>query len=221
MAKAAQLPLPLETKPALGREDFIIGAGNAEAVAFIDLYPDWPAPAAALHGPAGSGKSHLATIWAEKAKARTIEARSLIESSDERAPLLGPLVVENVDDEFSSASEPALFALLNAGHPLLLTARRHPALWRVELPDLRSRLKAMLAFSMWAPDDQLLARLAQKLFSDRQLQASDAVIHQIIVALERSPAALRDFVARADSKALAEKKPITLGLVRNLLSLPP
>jgi chromosomal replication initiation ATPase DnaA len=217
---ANQLPLPLETGPALGRGDFITGPGNAEAVAFVDLYPNWTAPAAALYGPQGSGKSHLVAIWAAKSGAQTVEAKAL-------AALLAdpssssPVAVENVDEESTAELDHALFALLNRGSPLLLTARRHPAQWPVQLPDLRSRLEAMLAFPMWVPDDALLGRLARKLFSDRQLQVSDAVVHQIIVALERSPAALRAFVARADAKALAEKKPITLALVRNLLSLTP
>lgn len=217
----AQLPLPLETGPALGREDFIVSAGNADAFAFIDLYPDWPAPHVALYGPAGSGKSHLAAIWAAKAGAQTIEATSLRAPVDVRASSSTPLVLESADHEFSPVRDRALFALLNRGSPLLLTAREHPARWPVQLPDLHSRLGAMLAFPLWEPDEDLLGRLARKLFADRQLQVGDAVIHQMVVALERSPAALRDFVARVDAQALAQKRPVTLALVRNLLSLPP
>jgi hypothetical protein len=35
--------------------------------------------------------------------------------------------------------------------------------------------------------------------------------------LERSPAAIRDFVVRADERALAEKRPITTALIRELI----
>jgi hypothetical protein len=40
---------------------------------------------------------------------------------------------------------------------------------------------------------------------------------RILRSVERSPAAIRDFVARADARALAEKRPITVALVADLL----
>jgi hypothetical protein len=39
----------------------------------------------------------------------------------------------------------------------------------------------------------------------------------MIHSLERSPAAIRDFVARADAVSLAEKRPITAALIQDLL----
>ena len=81
-----------------------------------------------------------------------------------------------------------------------------------------SRSRALLAFDLWAPDDALLMGLAVKLFADRQLQVPESVISHMIASLERSPGAIRDFVARADAVALAEKKPINLGLIKGLLA---
>ena len=46
----------------------------------------------------------------------------------------------------------------------------------------------------------------------------DSVIQRMIRSLERSPGSIRDFVARADEKALAEGRPINLALVRELLA---
>src|ERR1700755_277679 len=63
--------------PTYAREDFVVAAGNTEALAWIDRWPDWPAPALALSGPSGSGKTHLARIWAARAKAVVIEGRAL------------------------------------------------------------------------------------------------------------------------------------------------
>jgi chromosomal replication initiation ATPase DnaA len=78
-----------------------------------------------------------------------------------------------------------------------------------------------LSFSLWQPDDALLAALTRKLFTDRQLAVSDAVVMRILRSLERSPAAIRDFVARADARALAEKRPITAVLVGEMLAEEP
>jgi chromosomal replication initiation ATPase DnaA len=210
----SQIPLPLQTPARLGRADFIVGAGNRAAVAFIDSWPGWPGPAAALFGPAGSGKSHLAAVWAELAKAEIVEAAELREADLARRV---PLVVENAEGAPPEA-EAALFALLERGQNMLLTGRERPSAWAVRLPDLKSRLDALLAFPLWVPDDQLLTALAKKLFTDRQLAVPEAVTLQMIRALERSPAAVRDFVARADAAALAQKRSVTTALIRELLA---
>ena len=212
-----QLVLPLETRSALGRADFIVAPGNERAVAFLDSYPNWPAPAAALYGPPACGKSHLAAVWAEKAGAKIVEAASL----DADVPD-GALVVENVT---AGVPQAALFALLERGAPLLLTAQAPPSEWPqkfgLSLPDLVSRARALLAFALWAPDDALLMGLAVKLFADRQLQVPESVVAHMIRNLERSPGAIRDFVAQADAIALAEKRPINISLIRDLLAGPP
>ena len=209
-----QLVLPLETRSALGRADFIVAPGNERAVAFIDSYPHWPAPAAVLYGPPASGKSHLAAVWAEKAGATVIEAGAL----DAGVPD-GALVVENVA---MGVAEAPLFALLERGAPLLLTAQAPPAEWPVlfhlHLPDLVSRSRALLGFALWAPDDALLMGLAVKLFADRQIQVPESVVSHMIRSLERSPGAIRDFIARADAVGLADKRPITLSLIKDLLA---
>jgi chromosomal replication initiation ATPase DnaA len=212
-----QLVLPLETRSALGRADFIVAPGNERAVAFLDSYPHWPAPAAALYGPPACGKSHLAAVWAQSAGAKVIEAVSL----DANVPD-GALVVENVG---AGVPQMPLFALLERGAPLLLTAQVPPSEWpqkfALSLPDLVSRVRALLGFALWAPDDALLMGLAVKLFADRQLQVPESVVAHMIRSLERSPGAIRDFVARADAVALADKRPINLSLIKDLLIDPP
>jgi chromosomal replication initiation ATPase DnaA len=218
---ASQLILPLNQQPKLTRADFVTAPGNAQAVAFIDAWPDWPAPAAVLFGPAGSGKSHLAAIWQAQAGAARISAEGLAGLDPAALAERGPVAVEDVDAAApSEARDRALFALIEGtgrGAVCLFTGREPPGDWPVKLPDLASRFAALLSFSLWAPDEALLAALARKLFTDRQLVVPDSVVQRMIRSLERSPAAIRDFVARADEKALAEGRPINLALVRELL----
>ena len=211
----SQLIFPIEPRARLTRADFISAPGNERALAFLDSYPNWPAPAAVLHGPAASGKSHLAQIWADAAGATVTAAPDLHD-----APA-GAVVVEDVDAATTRSHEQALFALFERGTPLLLTGRTPPATWSVGLPDLASRYGAALAFDLGAPDDALLARLAAKLFADRQLTVPESVIRPMIERLARSPEAIRDFVALADARALSEKRPINLGLIRDLLDAQP
>lgn len=208
-----QLVLPLETRSSLGRSDFIVAPANERAVAFLDSYPGWTAPAAALYGPPASGKSHLAAVWAQAAGARILKAADLRSDIPE-----GALVVEDIA---VGVPEAPLFALLERGAPLLLTAQVPPSDWpqafHLSLPDLVSRVRALLAFPLWAPDDALLMGLAVKLFADRQLAVPEAVVTHMIRSLERSPGAIRDFVARADAAALTAKRPINTSLINDLL----
>jgi chromosomal replication initiation ATPase DnaA len=208
---ADQLVLPLEPGNAMTRAEFIVAPGNARALAFLDSFPDWPVSAAALTGPSASGKTHLARIWAQRSGAALLDARSL------RDAVSGPVVVENIDSAPTFRHEAALFAMLEQGAPLLLTGRGAPATWPVSLPDLASRFQALLAFELGAPDEALLMALAVKLFAYRQVAVPEAVVTHLVRTLERSPAALRDFIQRADALALAEKKPINLQLIRGLM----
>lgn len=208
----SQLILPLQTESAMTRADFITAPGNARALAFLDRWPNWPAPAVALFGPGASGKTHLTRIWAAEAGATVIEAGALC------APPDGAVAVENCDQPKVQANEAALFALMERGAPLLLTGRLAPALWPVSLPDLASRFRALVAFELGEPDEALLMALAVKLFADRQLTVPEAVITSLVRNLERTPAAIRAFITRADAEAMRLQKPVNLQLVRGLMA---
>ncbi|HEY2032724.1 MAG TPA: hypothetical protein VGH02_03470 [Rhizomicrobium sp.] len=212
--------MPLGSRVVFTREDFVPSLASAPALAFIDSWPSWPVTAAALHGPSGSGKSHLAAIWHAQSNAQIVSAREL-SGGFARNPAL-PVIVEDVDtSHVSPTRDAALFGLLEraqATAPVLLTGHEPPSAWKTSLPDLASRFSALLAFPLWAPDDELLAAIARKLFNDRQLTVPDTVIERMVKSLERSPAAIRDFVAKADDRALAEGRAINLALVREMLA---
>jgi chromosomal replication initiation ATPase DnaA len=219
MRAPSQLPLPLCAPDQFSRDDLIVVSGNAQAVAFIDAWPDWPVAAVALHGPRGCGKTHLATIWRRAANAGSVSAARIAE---EGAPDVGAFVIEDVDAaECSQVRDAALFAALeraSTAAPCLLTGRAHPASWPVSLPDLGSRFAAVPALPLWTPDEALLSALARKLFSDRQLLVPDSVIQEILRRLDRCPGSIRDFVAELDATALGSAKPVSVALVRSLIA---
>jgi chromosomal replication initiation ATPase DnaA len=212
-----QLPLDLGHRPALGRADFLVAPSNAEAVAWLDRWPLWPAPALALYGPKGSGKTHLAHVFAARAGARFIDPATL---ATERVPtLLGEARAAIVDDA-AAAAEPLLH-LYNVlaeqqGH-LLLVAREPPAHWAIALPDLRSRLLACPAVALSPPDEALIGALLVKLFADRQLVVGDDIVTYLTLRLERSFDAVLQAVATLDQAALAERRRITVPLARRVL----
>ena len=72
-----QLAFALPHAESLTRDNFLEGPANEAGLALIESWPDWPNRIMLLVGPEGSGKSHLAAIWAEQAGARSISAHAL------------------------------------------------------------------------------------------------------------------------------------------------
>jgi chromosomal replication initiation ATPase DnaA len=216
---AAQLVFPFGVTPALGRDDFIAAPCNEQAFQFIQRWPEWPARAAAVYGPAGCGKSHLAAIWGRSAGAHMLPARGLTPEGLDTHGAASALVIEDIDDAGATqARDRALLALFERpGAWLLLTARTPPAEWQSTIGDLKSRFQSLIAFAVWAPDDALLCGLVIKHLADRQLGAPAAVVERIVTQIERTPEAIAGFIARADRKALAEKRAVTERLVLELL----
>lgn len=224
-----QFAFDLAHRPAQGREDFLVAPCNAEAVAWLDRWPDWPGPALALYGAPGCGKTHLAQVWLAqvwRAQSGAVELkRDQLEVAG-LAHLLGAApaaIVEDADHVVAGAriDEEALLHLYNLlaerrGH-LLLTASTSPARWPLKLADLRSRLVASPQVEVARPDQELISALLVKLFADRQLRVGSELVAYLVPRMERSFDAARQLVAALDAEALAERRPITVPLARKVL----
>lgn len=214
-----QLAFALPHAESLTRDNFLEGPANAAGLALVESWPDWPNPAMLLVGPEGSGKSHLAAIWAEHAGARSIAARSLTSPAVPGALATGALVIEDLKSlEFD---ERALFHLMNMAREdeasVLITARLPPSAFDVELRDLRSRLRAVPVVSLLPPDDQLFKALIVKFCADRQLAVDESVVSYLATRIERSYAAVRQAVELLDTEALRLGRPVTRALAAELL----
>jgi DnaA regulatory inactivator Hda len=213
-----QFTLDLGHRPALGRDDFLVAPCNAEAVAWLDRWPDWPAHASALYGPAGCGKSHLLAVFATAHDGAVLAAAALNAEAVLRMDLPPVTLVDGLE---ALGDEAALFHLWNrakeAGTHLLLAGREAPARLKIGLPDLRSRLAAIPAIGIGAPDDALLAALLVKHFADRQLRVGEDVVTYILGRIERSFAAIGSVVEALDRASLSERRPVTVPLARTVL----
>lgn len=221
--EGAQLPLPLPHRPSLEGDDYLVAPCNEEAVAWIDRWPDWPGPALAVVGPAGSGKTHLASVWAASSGARFMEADELTGPEGGLAPGDGALILDDADRLMGArVCEEALFHLLNGLHGakgrLMLTGAAPPTRWPVGLPDLRSRLGAIPVAEIGPPDDALIAALVIKLFADRQLRISGEAVRFLTARMERSFEAASRVVDAIDRRALAQRRAVTIPLIRDILA---
>ena len=216
-----QLALPFGSRPAFRREDFIVAPSNEQALRFIERWPDWPVRAAAIWGPRDSGKTHLARIFCDLSGAGLLSVPELSAIDPIGLPE-GAIAVELDDSPADAERDGRLFALFERpSETLLLTARTPPTQWKTGLGDLKSRFDALLAFPVWAPDDDLLSALIRKHFSDRQLDVPDTVVRRLLIHVERTPQAIAAFIARIDEKGLAEKRAIGERLVMELIDSEP
>jgi len=214
-----QLALALPHAESVSRDNFLEGPTNEAGLALIDSWPDWPNRIMLLVGPEGSGKSHLAEIWAEQAGARSTSVHALTAAAVPGALATGALVVEDLKP--SGFDERALFHLLNLAREeqafVLVTARMPPSAIEIELRDLRSRLRAVPVVSLLPPDDQLFRALIVKFCADRQLAVDESVVSYLANRIERSFVALRRAVELLDSEALRQRRPVTRALAAELL----
>lgn len=204
-----QMRLPLQSDQPEGAAGFVVSDCNRAAVEALDGWPNLIGGVMAICGPAGCGKSRLGQVWAERvgavalhgAEAALIDPREL-----EGRPVLLDRAMD-VDDE-------TLFHLINltqaTGGALLLISRPAPSAWEVDLPDLRSRLAAVISVPMEAPDDTVLAAMLEARFAERGIRPARDVIPYLLRRIDRSAAAAADVVERLD----ALHRPVTRALAR-------
>ncbi len=209
---ADQMRLPLQRDLPEGAEGFVVSDSNRAAV---EALADWPNPIGgvmAICGPAGCGKSRLGQIWAERVGAVAIQGAeaALIDplGLEGRPVLLDP--ARDVDDE-------TLFHLINLaqspGGALLMVARSAPSSWEATLPDLRSRLDAVISVPMEVPDDAVLSAMLAARFAERGIRPQKDVVPYLVRRIDRSAAAAAEVVERLD----AMHRPVTRALAREVV----
>lgn len=214
-----QLAFDIPFRPALGLEDFLVSQSNAAAVALVDRWPDWPAGAAVISGPPGSGKSHLANVWRAKSAARLAHAAEISSALVPEYSAGGALVIEDADK--GQIDERALFHILNLVREhrtsVLVTSTLRPGEISLSLPDFASRLRALPVAEIAPPDDALLGAVLVKQFADRQLLVDPAVVSYCLLRMERSLEAARRLTGEIDNLALAMQRAVTRAVAAKAL----
>jgi chromosomal replication initiation ATPase DnaA len=219
MSPPRQLTFRWPHSPSFAREDFLPAPSNLDALAAIELWPNWAGRMLMLVGPEGAGKSHLGAIWARAASAIILAGEGLDEQSLEACARARAVLIE--DAYCATRGEALFFHLINTAMQnnawLMLTCRTPPDAWGLTTPDLLSRLRLAPVVRLAAPDIELTEAVLFKLFSDRQLQVEPHVIAYIALRIERSLGAARELVAMLDNEALTQGRRITRAMASNAL----
>lgn len=211
-APSDQMRLPLQSDLPEGADGFVVSDCNRAAVEALADWPNLIGGVMAICGPAGSGKSRLGQIWAERVGAVAFHGGE--------AALIDPLEIEGrpvLLDRAMDADDETLFHLINLaqapGGAMLMISRPAPSAWAVALPDLRSRLDAVISVPVEAPDDAVLAAMLEARFAERGIRPAKDVIPYLLRRIDRSAAEAESVVERLD----ALHRPVTRMLAREAL----
>ncbi|MCH2540962.1 MAG: DnaA/Hda family protein [Alphaproteobacteria bacterium] len=227
--KNVQLSLNLKKKGIYEKDDFLVSSSNKEAYKLVNSWPEWRSRKIIIFGDSGTGKTHLSKIWQKNTSAIILNLNQLkkikFESFFKKKNIF---IIENISDFFDKINnkeknnlEKQLLHFYNLieekkGY-LLLTSLIAPKLWKISLPDLKSRILSSIAVKIKKPNDQLLSSVLVKLFVDKQILIDKKIIKFIVYRSERSFANLENIVNKIDKQSLITKKKININFVKKLI----
>lgn len=215
--KSRQLPLDFP-EAGLTLDTLCVTSANRTAIGVLKRWPDWRNPALAVVGAPKSGLTTAAAAWAQHAGGELITARAFDRLSHKKVDALSSSPVA-IDLGEAVSNEDNLLSLINlsgrAGGSVLITGHTSPARWRVKLPDLASRLKAMTLVELKAPDDEMAAIRLRKAMRRRYLKLPEDVEAYILTRIERNYAAIETFVQSLHE--MADGREITVPLARDVM----
>ena len=191
----SQIVLPLGARRGAPTR-IVLGEANRQAVEAMAAAQGWPFRTAVLFGPPRSGKSLLARWFAESGTGEAIDDAPALDETE-------------LFHRWNRAQE--------SGTPLLLTATGGEGEWRIDLPDLASRLEAALHLEIGTPDDELLAELIALHAEQRGLALGPDAVAYLVPRTERSHIGVERLVAAIDRISLERKAPPTQGIWREAL----
>ena len=218
-----QIPLALKPPRRPGFDNFIAGPNQVvvETLACGLEQAAWYF----LGGPAGSGRSHLlSACFADRLRADdavNFVALSIAANRELLDHATGDWVMVDDIDVLAGEhdAEMQLFNALNRWRAertgvIMSGAGRD----RFELPDLRSRLGQATRLTLKPLEEEDLRRLIQRLAGDHEVLLGRGAADYLINRAPRSPAAIARLMEKLATRALSERRTISVPLAREVMS---
>ena len=209
--------IPLEFRKADGRQDFVVGDSNIQAVKWIDRYPEWDNNGLILIGPKASGKSHLVAVLKSNKKFKILKLEDIDPLKINKYHNEN-IIIENLENikNFKNLLHIINFVKENK-YNILITSRNKISDLNINLKDLSSRLLSFQQATILHPTDDVLSGLIFKLLKDKGINVERKMINFIILRIERTYQAANNIVNLINQKSLEQKKNITIPMIKNIL----
>jgi len=213
-----QLIFDLRSFPAMGRNDYFVSKANADAVNWIDMWPNWPSLGLIVNGKRGSGKSHLAEVLKGVSKGKIVFAKNINKNNIAKLFKIKCIIIEDLE---LLKSENALFHLYNMcvenNNKIMITSNTPVTLINFKLLDLKSRLLSLPSVNINFPDDILLNNIIIKQFFDRGVKIDKEVVKFLLKRVDRSFDSIYDLVSKIDFKSVEKSRKITIPFVKKFI----
>lgn len=201
-------------------ETHVVSVSNQAAAQMLTGWRSWPGGAMALTGPQGSGKSHLATVWARESEALWVDPRAKPAEAAELFEQSGGRLI--VDDAQGAPDEMMLIRLLDLARwrkgAVLLVGENDPAHWPCATPDLVSRLFAVPAARLEEPDEALLEVVLKRACRELFIELSDKSATYLATHMERTFAQAHAIAAELDRSVVQGARPISIPQAKKALA---
>jgi chromosomal replication initiation ATPase DnaA len=221
-AEFRQLVLPLVWDYSDKLSDFVVNESNNYAFEWLAKWPDHiNGNFVCLVGEKGSGKTHLANVWAKRLNASVMSATSdifamwyEISSPDSDQMYFVLEDIDRIDDEL------LLFYIYNTilekNAHLLMTTRTHPLRLGLSLQDLKSRMATVNFVSIERPSDEVVVKIMSSSLMRRGINIPEDCSEYIVKRIERSYESINYWVDKIDC-TVGNCRKVTLPFIRDLI----
>ena len=210
-----QTQLDFSKESDFSEESFLPSNSNNDAYSLVKEWPKWEGNVLFLYGPESSGKTHLANIWQSMSDAEILSRNFSVKE----IAYGKNFIIDGIEDY---EDEVEVFHLFNKvkddGGYLLVTSKFSPENLDIALPDLLSRVRAILSMEIKKPDDELLIAVIMKHLSDRQLRVSKDVALFLLSRVDRSFDKIAYLIDLLDKKSMEEGREITIPFTKKVLN---
>ncbi|MEQ9115402.1 MAG: DnaA/Hda family protein [Rickettsiales bacterium] len=220
----SQVPFNIKSSPSYLEDDFFVSDVNVFAKKWVDSWPNWGEGGLnkifVLIGEEGSGKTHLANIWGERANAIELNISNIVNKTYNSSES-DNFVFEDVH-KYQSYAEDIFYLLnyvINNGKYLFITSSKSIKLIDFKLKDLSSRLSGAILVDLLSPDENVISQVIMKYFSDRQMRIDQKTIKFLSVRVPRSYPNVKKILEEIDYLSLKNKMPVTIPFLQKYFDL--